>query len=285
MAEFTEEFYYEYPDGYEPARFKEPEVRSLEELRQDLTSDPADWQDDLLATLTEMYLPAEDLYDEEEMLRKLRFRIEDPDDDSPFTKEELELELEMLTKTFEAGHAIAQEQMREALDEEMRLHALAVYGVLESSADYEPQEEKDLLEGYEPAPEDPTVSQATRDLAESLRKLSYQIDRLEEDEDLLKMRGLYPIREGIPEEIDGFALTPEDQELIRRDIAHKEDLNRRFRLRTELEDEFISISENLLQDENLWLAADAGPTLEDWDAVDEARQERLNDRAMRGLAA
>ncbi len=175
--------------------------------------------------------------------------------------------------------------MREALDEEMRRHALAVYGVRESSADFEPQEEEDLLEGYEPAPEDPTVSQATRDLAESLRKLSYQIDRLEEDEDLLAMRGLYPIRDGIPAEIDGAPLTPEDQELIRRDIAHKEDLNRRFRLRTELEDEFISISENLLQDENLWLAADAGPTLEDWDAVDEARQERLNDRAMRGLAA
>ncbi len=284
MAEFTEEFYYEYPDGYEPAKFKEPEVRSLEELRSDLTSAPGDWREDLMATLTELYLPAEEQYEENEILRRLRFRIEDPDDDSPFSKEELELELEMLTGTYDAGEEIAQEQIREAFDEEVKRHALAGLRILESSADYEAKEE-DLLAGYEPAPEDPAVPAPVRERVEAMRRLSYQISRLDEDEDLLAMRAPFEILTEVPEAIGGVTLTPEDQQLVSRDIAHKTDLNRRFATKFALEDELTELAADLLQDENLWLEGDSTFTLEDWDTIDELRQEILNDQAGRVRAA
>ncbi|MCR5178675.1 MAG: hypothetical protein K6C95_06795 [Lachnospiraceae bacterium] len=272
MAEFTEDFYYEYPIDYEPEEFEEPSVRSIEDLRRDLRSDPASWKADLMATLTEAYLPAREVYEQDEIMRKFRYRIEDPDDDSPFSREELEEELEFLTDVFEADRERSREMIESDFIEEVRMHALAAYNILDSSEDYEPSGKADLLEGYEPAPEDDRIPRRLYESAESLRKLSYQIDRLDEDEDLADMRSPFVIIEDISEE----SLTTADRQLITKDAEHKRDLNRLFARKTELEDELMDLAESMLQDRSLWENEDEIFAEDNMIAIEELGEEILN---------
>ena len=276
MAGFTEEFYYEYPEGYEPEEFTEPEVRSLEELREDLSSDSEAWKKDLKAALTQEYMPAQQVYEQNEILRKLKYRIDDPEDDSPYSKEELEAELKALTGTYDEGYARAKEWIDEAFEEEMRRRTLASFHILESSEDYEPKAEEDLLAGYEPAPTDPGVPAPVYERMEGLRKLLYQLNRLDEDEDLADMQAPFEIK--TPGE---DALPAEDMQLVSKDMEHKKVLNSLFAKKTGLEDEFVKMAESLLEDEAVWQDEDNDLSEDDWDTIEELRLEILNDRAWR----
>ena len=275
MAEFTEEFYYEYPEGYEPEEFTEPSVRSLEELRADLTTDPETWKADLKATLTEMYLPAEDLYEQEEIKRKFRYRIEDPLDESPFSKEELAEELALITEVFDADRERAREMIESDFEEEVTRRALAAFHLLDSSEDYKPRGRENLLAGYKPAPRDEAVPKKLYKRAEALRKVMYQIDCLEEDEDLADMSAPFEILEETGRE--GFS--DEDRQRIARDREHKKDLNRRFAQKRELQEELLGLANDMLDDEPLWQELDEDDRVEDRNAVEDLIQEILIDQA------
>ncbi len=276
MAGFTEEFYYEYPEGYEPEEFTEPEVRSLEELREDVSSDSETWKKDLKAALTQEYMPAQQVYEQNEILRKLKYRIDDPEDDSPYSREELEAELKALTAAYDEGYTRAKEWIDEAFEEEIRGRALASFHILESSEDYEPGTEEDLLAGYEPAPTDPGVPASVYERMEDLRKLMYQLNRLDEDDDLADMQAPFEIK--TPGE---DALPAEDMQLVSKDMEHKKVLNSLFAKKTGLEDEFVKLAESLLEDEAVWQDEDNDLSEDDWDTIEELRLEILNDRAWR----
>ena len=275
MAEFTEDFYYEYPEGYEPGEFEAPEVRSLEDLRADLTSDADAWKADLKATLTETYLPAEEVYEQEEIMRRFRYRIEDPEDDSPFDKEELTKELALIQAVFAADRERAKEWVEEAFAEEVSARSLAACHILESSADYKSGLKEDLLEGYEPASEDPSMPSGLWERTESLRKLLYQIDRLTEEEDPEELGAPFALTD--QDEPEG--LTPQDRELLAKDREHKEELNRRFDKKRELEDALVVLTEEMLSDSALWEGTDETDREEDRRAIEELRQEILSSRA------
>ncbi|MCR4763121.1 MAG: hypothetical protein K5696_06295 [Lachnospiraceae bacterium] len=277
MADFSEEFYYEYPNDYEPGEFSEPKVKALEALRRDQTSDIKSWKTDLMATLTEKYMPAEEVYEQKEILRKLKYRIDDPEDDSSYSKQELEEERDLLEKTFDAGRARAKEWIDDDMAEEEKRRLLAPFHILESTKDYEPKASANLLEGYEALSGTPDMPDAAVDRAEALHRLLFQINRLDEDEDLADMKAPFEIRQNPGEGV----LSPEDAQLIAKDAEHKKELNHLFAKKVELEDEFVRLADSFLEDATLWEDENTTLSEDDWDTIEELRTEILNDQAER----
>ena len=78
---------------------------------------------------------------------------------------------------------------------------------------------------------------------ERLRKLQYQIDRLEEDPNLAGMTEPFPIPE-LEEEL----LTPDQLALAKKDLEYKKDLNRRFDKKAALQSDLEGLADLIAED-------------------------------------
>ncbi len=286
------------PEGYTPRPFTPVQVRSLLELRSDHSTDPEQWVTDMIDTVTEMYMPAEELYQQEENLRILQYEIDHAADD-PERQEFLIRGQEDLLDKYAKERVEAEERIDEALLEETRRRYLDNLHIIVKDS-FVPEEDIDVLEdaiseemlikGYQPAPFKPKELRSVEEQREifetvpeggnqpeavdenqwalemqeiiadevmppallhsqeeSLRKLQYQIDRLNANEDVEEMVEPYEIIEP-----DENMLSPEDYDRAVRDQLYKEDLNRRFAKRVQLEKERDELLDIYSEDRAVW---------------------------------
>ena len=158
MPNKVKKVYFEMPEGYEPQPFEPVTVRNLMAIRTDFDTDPEQWLDDLIDTLTEIYMPAEELYQQEENLRMMKYELEHTTDEAK--RKALESGIEDLINEYAADRVKSEEQYEAALNEELRSRYYSNLNIL--NGEYQPVEDLDeledaiseerLLKGYEPEP-------------------------------------------------------------------------------------------------------------------------------------
>ena len=82
------------------------------------------------------------------------------------------------------------------------------------------------------------------DQMEQLRKIQYQIDKLDEDENLAAMEKPFDLPE-----LEEDLLTPEELETAKRDQQYKTELNRRYEKKCQLVDDFESLADLMAEDQ------------------------------------
>jgi len=288
----------EVPEGYTPQPFTPVQVRNLRDIRDDFKTDPEQWMDDLIDTVTEMNLPAEEVYQQEENLRMLQYRIDHAGNDTAL-KESLISGREELLDQYARYRVEADEKIEQTILEETKRRYLANLDIIVKDS-YQPVEDEDLMEdalseetlllGYKPAPYEQKLlrsieeqrevfetepegdeppepvseeewAQEMKDIIseevmpasllygqeEMLRKIQYQIDQLNSNEDVLRMTEPYEIIEP-----DESMLSPEDYNRAIRDQLYKGELNRRFEKRTQLEKDRDDLLDIITEERFAW---------------------------------
>ncbi len=298
MAQEVERVILEIPEGYEPQPYEPAQVRRLSDIRNDFDTEPEQWMDDLIDTLTEINKPAEEIYLQDENLRIMQYRIDHAKDEAE--RQSLIRGQEELLDRYTEYRLDADEEIEAAIIEETKRHYLASLNILNDH--YQPIEDEDeadaalseerLLEGYQPAPFEkgkdlPSIEEQRElyevedeesgekmpvdeedwalgmqgiimeeempagmlyDQEEMLRKLQYQIDRLNENPHVKEMVVPYEIIEP-----DEDMLSEEDYQRAVRDQLYKEDLNRRFEKRRALEIERDNLVEMISEERQAWM--------------------------------
>ena len=178
------------PEGYEPQPFTPANVRRLSDLHLDNVMTDEEWMDALIDTVTELYQPAETLYDQEGRLRKSKFRIDHSDD--PEYKKELQTTLDELIDEYAREQVDAEAKIEERILEEVKKRYLINLDMIVSDK-YVPRSvdeieadllEESLLQGYQPEKYDPP---------KNLRSIEEQREIFEE----------IPEGQDTPEPVDG----------------------------------------------------------------------------------
>ena len=275
------------PKGYIPMPFEPPMVRRLYDLRNDHTTDLNTWMDDLMATLKEIEMPAEELYEQEEELRMLKFNIDQLPEDSE-NREYMEGELERLINRYSRERVEADERAEEAFVKEVKQHYYEGLNILDEN--YKPVDpdltlfslsEEELLKTYQPAPYEKQQIKDQDELREEFEdEDGYEVDEYEwakqmQDavtEEIMPYSLVYGHMEHMrklqhqidvldsdplvaemtepyePVEIEEDLLTPEQLEIAKRDQLHKIELNKKFEKRRSLEIDLEDYAELVAND-------------------------------------
>ncbi len=319
-AQDIEKLIMEVPEGYEPQPFTPAQVRGIQDIRADFESDHEDWLSDLRANLKEQYMPAEELYQQEENLRMIEYRKENAGDDQELI-DLLQAEEDRLIDRYVKQRTEAEEQMETAYAAEVKRHYIADLNILNGK--YKPAEDQDLVElslseeellkGYEPAPfkgsgvtrsieeqrelfemeeegsdemvpvdekqwaadmqkiisEEVMPASLLHGQEEMLRKIQYQIDKLNMDGNVRIMDEPYELVEP-----DKDILGDELYEDALRDQQYKADLNRRIEIRNGLQQEFDNLLDMISEERAQW-EDEVERRMDEEIAL---RQEKLKDR-------
>ena len=178
MPKISESILNEIPEGYEPKPFTPVQIRNIRDLQMDHEMDPEDWVDEMVNTVTEMYLPAEMVHEQDEKLRMLQYRI-DREKDPEYRQGLIDLQEELVTR-YAKERVDAEEQIDERLTEETKARYRYNLHILKPGYEPDPEldeklerelSEEELMKDYQPAPFEAPILRSIDDQRELLEEI------------------------------------------------------------------------------------------------------------------